>query len=375
MFIRYDDMRIDRLLIKEYQKQLEIDLNRTRGLNDIDILLKEFEELFAKYIGAKYAIAVNSGTDALQLSLLGLGIGKGDSIIIPNVTYPAVPLGVIYTGAEPIMIDIKKEDLEINEQLIKKNIKNNTKAIIAVHMFARACNIEKISKIAKKYNLYVIEDCCQAESSEYKGKKLGSFGDMSCFSFSYYKPLSSCGGGGGMVCFNNEKYEKIRNYTNIWKDDDILLEAGKRFAKMYLLDLIAIKVKFRYVREIIKSRLKLKERYEEQLDKIRKVAIFKDSKDMLSIPQNFVIFSKERESLGEYLQKEGCVWQRPYVPLHLMKIFRKFLNNKFPVSNKYWNEAIQLPLFSFMKEGEVLQICEIIKTYYSPKNEYFKKTI
>ncbi|MBL7197614.1 MAG: DegT/DnrJ/EryC1/StrS family aminotransferase [Candidatus Omnitrophica bacterium] len=375
MFIRYDDMRIDRLLIKEYQKQLEIDLNRTRGLNDIDILLKEFEELFAKYIGAKYAIAVNSGTDALQLSLLGLGIGKGDSIIIPNVTYPAVPLGVIYTGAEPIMIDIKKEDLEINEQLIKKNIKNNTKAIIAVHMFARACNIEKISKIAKKYNLYVIEDCCQAESSEYKGKKLGSFGDMSCFSFSYYKPLSSCGGGGGMVCFNNEKYEKIRNYTNIWKDDDILLEAGKRFAKMYLLDLIAIKVKFRYLREIIKSRLKLKERYEEQLDKIRKVAIFKDSKDMLSIPQNFVIFSKERESLGEYLQKEGCVWQRPYVPLHLMKIFRKFLNNKFPVSNKYWNEAIQLPLFSFMKEGEVLQICEIIKTYYSPKNEYFKKTI
>lgn len=365
MVVRYEDNRIDRALIKEYQQQLEKDLKKIRGINDIELLLKEFEIAFAKYIGTKYAIAVNSGTDALCLSLLTLGIGKGDSVILPNVTYPAVPLSVIYTGAEPIFVDIKEEDLEIDENLIKKNIKKNTKAIIAVHMFARPCNIEKILEIAKEYNLYVIEDCCQAESSEYKGKKLGSFGDISCFSFSYYKPLSSCGGGGGMVCFNNERYKKLLDYTRIWKDDEVLLNAGKRFSRMYFLDLISIKVKFKYLKEIIKSRLKIKKIYEERLGKIKSIKIFKDRKDSVSVPQNFVIFSKERDSLGKYLKEKGIIWQEPYCPLHLMSIFKRFSKGKFPNSERYYHKAIHLPLFSFMKEQEAEYIIESIIAFFN----------
>lgn len=365
MTIRYEDIRVDRLLIKEYQKQLEIDLKKIGGLNDIDILLKEFETLFAKYIRTKYAFAVNSGTDALQLSLLGLDIGEGDSVIIPDVTYPAVPLSVIYTKAEPIIVDIKKEDLEIDENLIEKKIKKNTRAIIAVHMFSRPCNLEKILKIAQKHNLYVIEDCCQAESSEYKGKKLGSFGDLSCFSFSYYKPLSSWGGGGGLICFNDERYKKIVDYTKIWKDDDALLKAEKRFARMYLLDLIAIKVKFKYLKEIIKSRLRIKKNYEGELGKIKNIKIFKDNKDSLSVPQNFVILSKERDKLGKYLEEKGIIWQRPYQPLHLMKIFKKFSKDKFPNSEKYWRQALHLPLFSFMKTEEANSVIDSIKKFYS----------
>lgn len=233
---RYDDMRIDRLLIKEYQKQLKNDLKTISGLNDIDLLLKGFESTFAEYIGSRYSFAVNSGTDALQLSLSVLGIKKGDTVIIPDITYPAVPLSIIYAGAEPIIVDVRKDDLQIDEKQLGKRIKKNTKAIIAVHMFARPCGIEAILDFARRKGLRVIEDCCQAESSEFKGRKLGSFGDISCFSFSYYKPLSSCGGGGGMVCFNDKSLKKVADYTKIWDDQDVLLEAGKRFSRMNLLE-------------------------------------------------------------------------------------------------------------------------------------------
>ncbi len=368
MAIRYEDTKVERLLLKEYLREIALTLKKIEGLGEIENRLSKFENLFAKYIGTKYSIAVNSGTDALQLSLLGLGISKGDSVIIPNITYPAVPLSIIYTGAEPIFIDVKEDDLEMNESLIEENIRNNTKAIIAVHMFARPCNLNRIIKIAKKYNLYVIEDCCQAESSEYKNKKLGSFGDLSCFSFSYYKPLSSCGGGGGMICFNDEKYKKIADYTRIWKDDEVLLKAGRRFARMYLLDLISIEVKFRYLKEIIKSRLKIKKIYEENLAKIKGIKIFKDKDDVLSVPQNFVIFSEERDKLGKYLKEKGVVWQKPYTPLHLMGIFKKYTSSSFPVSDKYWKKAIQLPLFSFMNEEECLYITNLIKKYYRNKS-------
>ena len=172
---RYDDMRIDRLLIKEYQKQLKNDLKTISGLNDIDLLLKGFESTFAEYIGSRYSFAVNSGTDALQLSLSVLGIKKGDTVIIPDITYPAVPLSIIYAGAEPIIVDVRKDDLQIDEKQLGKRIKKNTKAIIAVHMFARPCGIEAILDFARRKGLRVIEDCCQAESSEFKGRKLGFF--------------------------------------------------------------------------------------------------------------------------------------------------------------------------------------------------------
>jgi len=364
MVIRYDDMKIDKLLIKEYQRQLETDLKRISGLNDIDILLRGFENVFAKYIGTKHAIAVSSGTDALQLSLLSLGVGKGDSVIMPDLTYPAVPLSVIYTGAEPIIIDVKKDDLEINEDLIEKNIKKNTKAIIAVHMFARPCNLDKILEIGRKYNLYVIEDCCQAESSEYKDKKVGSFGDLSCFSFSYYKPLSSCGGGGGMVCFNDEKYKKIADYTKVWKDDEALLEAGKRFTKMYFLDLAAVKVKFRYLKEIIKSRLKTKKIYEETLIKIKQLKIFRDMPETISVPQNFVVYPEEKNKLGKFLKENGVLWMEPYQPLHRIRILSKYSKGNYPVSEEYYNRTIQLPLFSFMNEEYCLHITNAISRFY-----------
>jgi len=365
MVIRYDDMRVDRLLIEGYKKQLEVDLKRINGLNDIDILLAEFEKIFAAYIGTNYAVALNSGTDALLLSLLILNVGKGDSVIIPNITYPAVPLSVIYAGAKPILVDIKEEDLEIDENLIEKNITKNTKAIIAVHMFSRPCNIDKIIEVAKKNKLFVIEDCCQAESSEYSGKKLGSFGDLSCFSFSYYKPLSSCGGGGGMVCFNKERYKKILNYTQVWKDDDNLLKIGRRFARMYLLDLIAIKVKFKYIREIIKSRMQLKKIYNSEMPNLGAIKVLEENNAVKTVLQNYTIFTNLRDQLYPYLKSSGIVAQYPYTPINMMNIFKKFaIDKKFPASKRYFDTALHLPLFSFMKQEDCFKVISCVRDFF-----------
>ncbi len=365
MVIRYEDMRIEKGLVKEYQKELAIGLSRLKGHNDINLMLKEFEILFARYIGTKHALAVNSGSDALRMSLLALGIGKGDSVIVPNVTYPAVALSVIYTGATPIFVDIEEESLQIDFSFVEKKIQKNTKAIIMAHMFARSGDIDSIIKVAREHNLFIIEDCCQAESSSYKGRKLGVFGDISCFSFSYYKPLSSCGGGGGMICFDKEKYFKTLNYTKVWKDDQALLEAGQKFARMSLMDLVALKTKFRYLNKIMASRIKIKNIYQEELEKLNNIRIFKDNKESISVPQNFLIFSRQRDRLGNYLKERGVVWQKPYKPLHLMSIFSSFAEGDFPCSLKYYQRAIQLPLFSFMKAEECRYITEAIKEFYS----------
>lgn len=364
MNIRYDDMRIDRLLTKEYQKQLDIDLKRIKGQNDIELLLGEFEKIFAKYIGVKWAVALNSGSDAIQLALYALNLKKGSKVIIPNLTYPAVALSAIYAQAKPVFVDVKAEDLEIDEDKIEGCVDKETKAVIAVHMFARACQIEKIQKIAQKNNLFVIEDCCQAESSEYKNKKLGSFAEFSCFSFSYYKPLSSCGGGGGMLCFNQDKYKAIAEYTKVWQDNADLLKIGRRFPKMYLLDLVSLEVKFKYLKEIIKSRLKIKKIYEDELSNLEGVKIFKDADNSLSVPQNFPILCKKREALGKHLYNKGIAWQRPYMPLHMMQMFKDYAHGDFSVSQKYWEEAIQLPLFSFMDENDCFYVCETVKEFF-----------
>jgi dTDP-4-amino-4,6-dideoxygalactose transaminase len=363
-------MRIDRALVKEYQKELEFTLkNKIKGSGDIGLLLKELESQLAQYIGTKYVIALNSGTDAFELSLIVLGIGKGDSVIIPNVTYPTVPLAVIHREAEPILVDIKEEDLNMNEDLIERQIKKDTKAIVATHIFGRSCNIEKILEIAKKYNLYVIEDTCQAFGSTYKGKRLGSFGDLSIFSFAFHKPLSSCGGGGGMVCFNNPKYkETIENYTKSYFDNISTLERDRRFSKMYFLDLISLRVKFKYLKPILQSRQKIKKIYEEELGKIKEIKTFRDKLNSSSMSGlNFIIFAEERNELSEWLNKKGISlvpWQYPCSVLHKMTILKKYAKGIYPVSETYYKKALYLPLFSFMKEEEAMYVVDLIKKSY-----------
>ena len=165
--------------------------------------VKKFENIFCKSIGAKNAMTVSSGTSAIQLALLTLGIGSGDEVIVPNFTFAAVYNAVIFSGAKPIMVDINKKTLCIDEQLIEKKITKKTKAIIPVHLYGCSSNMDKVLKIAKKNKILVIEDCAEALGTYYKKKHVGLFGDAATFSFYGNKTIST--GEGGMVIFKSKK--------------------------------------------------------------------------------------------------------------------------------------------------------------------------
>ncbi len=365
--VRYESILVEQALSREYASELDTVLKGMAGLNDIKPLIREFEKVFAKYIGVKEAVAVNSGSDALKMALLAADVGRGDEVIVPNLTYQAVALAVCYCGAKPVAVDAMKEDLEINPELIEKAISKKTKALIAAHMFGRPCQMDRIKMICQKKNIILIEDVCQAESSRYKGQMLGSFGDMAVFSFSYYKPLSSCGGGGGMVVCSENKSKRIRRWMQDWQDDGELLKTGQRFAPMALMDLIALRVKFFHLKEIIKSRYQAKALYEKKLGGIKGLTIFKDQAQTESVAQNFVICAQSRDLLFDQLIKQGVMAQKAYLPLHRMAAL-KGIKKKFPVSEWYADTALHLPLHSFMSQDKIEHVVACCQSFLRSQN-------
>jgi dTDP-4-amino-4,6-dideoxygalactose transaminase len=359
--IRYESILVEQALSREYAAEMERALKGMNGLNDIKPLVRDFEKEFARYIGVENAVAVNSGSDALKMALLAAGVGQGDEVIVPDLTYQAVALAVFYCGAKPVPVDAKEDDLQMDPSLLEAAITKKTKAVIAAHMFGRPCDVERIAKICKDKNIVFIEDVCQAESSSYKGRKLGSFGETAVFSFSYYKPLSSCGGGGGMVVFNGNEGNRIRHWMEDWRNDGELLKLGQRFAPMALMDLIALRVKFSHLEEIIKSRHKVKDLYEQGLGPIEELTIFKDRPQTESVAQNFVVCCERRDQLADFLAAQGITVQKPYLPLHQMEVLKGLKKENFPVSGWYYANALHLPLHSFMsreKAGYVVESCQ-----------------
>jgi dTDP-4-amino-4,6-dideoxygalactose transaminase len=361
--IRYESILIEQALAHEYAAEMEHALKGMSGLNDIKPLVRDFEEKFARYIGVKNAVAVNSGSDALRMALLAAGVEAGDEVIVPNLTYQAVALAVFYCGAKPLPVDARADDLQMDPAAVKKVISKKTKAVIAAHMFGRACDVEQIGRLCREKNILFIEDVCQAESSRAKGRMLGSFGDMAVFSFSYYKPLSSCGGGGGMVVFNNDTGLRMHRWMEDWRNEDELLRLGQRFAPMAFMDLIALRVKFSHLKEIIASRHKIKALYEKELGGIKGLTVFKDPPGTTSVAQNFVICCRQRDQLFDFLNDHGIMAQRPYLPLHQMAVFKGGKKGKFPVSEWYADSALHLPLHSFMSQDKARNVVECCRSF------------
>lgn len=360
--VRYESVLVEQALAREYSSELESALRKMEGLNDIKGLVRDFEKQFADYIGVKGGVAVNSGSDALKMALLACGVGPGDEVIVPDLTYQAVALAVFYCGARPVSVDASKKDLQIDAALIEKSLTKKTKAVVAAHMFGRPCDVKKISELCRLHKIAFIEDVCQAESSKSNGRMLGSFGNMAVFSFSYYKPLSSCGGGGGMVICNNDTENRIRRWMEDWRNDDELLKTGQRFAPMSLMDLIALRVKFSHLKKIIASRHQIKAFYEKELGSLKGLTIFKDRPQTESVAQNFVICLPQRDGLVDYLNTAGIMVQKPYLALHQMEVL-KGNKKEFPVSQWYSAQALHLPLYSFMSLDKAKTVVECCRAF------------
>ena len=196
---------------------------------------KAFEKEFAKYCDTKYCVGVGNGLDALMLALKALGVGVGDEVIVPSNTYIATALAVTYVGAKPVFVEPDIRTFNINPALIESAITEKTKVIMPVHLYGQACDMDPIMELAKKYKLYVIEDCAQAHGATYKGKKIGSFGDAAGFSFYPGKNLGALGDAGATVTNTAELGAKIRalgNYGSDYKYHHIYLGNNSRLDEM-----------------------------------------------------------------------------------------------------------------------------------------------
>lgn len=331
--------------------------------------LEEFENEFAKFIGSKFAVGVASGTDALFLSLKSLQLEKGAEVITPAFTFVATVLAIVNAGLKPVLVDISENDYCIDVSLLRKKITMKTKVILPVHLFGYPANMEEIEAICKDYQLFLIEDACQAHGATFKGKRVGSFGITGCFSF-YPSKNIGCAGDGGMITTSNEnmyRYLKsLRNLGQTSKYEHTYLGINSR---LDTIQAAILRVKLSYLEEWNRKRREKAILYKKLLQNLPVILPPDDTPDTFQVFHVFVIRTKKRDELFEYLKNNGIGVIIHYPkPIHYQPSFRKFFEReKYPVAECVAREVLSLPIDPFIKEDEIEYVCNKIK-------EFFEKT-
>lgn len=363
--IPYGHQWIDDKDVKEVAKVLKSDWI-TQGPK-----VKEFEKKVAKYCGAKYGVAVSSGTSALQVAYTAAGIKVGDEVITTPLTFAATSNCLVFNGAKPVFADIEADTLNIDPKEIEKKISKKTKAIAPVDFAGQPCDYEKILKIAKKYKLLIIEDGAHALGSKYKRKKVGSFADLTILSFHPVKTITT--GEGGMVLTNRkdfyEKLKVLRNHGIVKKSakDGWYYEIENPSFNFRLTDFqSALGIsQLKKINKFIQRRREIVKKYNQAFKDIKEIIRPTERKEVKSAWHIYPIQVKaNRKKIFEALQKEGILVQVHYLPLHLQPFYRKKFGYKlgdFPRAEKYYQGAITLPLFPKMTNKEVDRVIKTVR--------------
>lgn len=324
--------------------------------------VETFEKEFSKYVGTKFGIGVNSGSDALFVALKTLGIGKGDEIITVSHTFISTVDAISRNEANPVFVDVDLETYTIDIAQIEKKISPKTRAIIPVHLYGHPADMEPIMEIAEKHNLFVIEDACQAHGAQYKHAKVGGIGHIGCFSFYPSKNLGAYGDA-GMITTNNEelanKLKKMRNYGESRKYYYDFVGVNSRLDEMQAA---VLRVKLRYLDEWNEKRRKLAKLYDALLDNTDIVTPV-EREYAKHVYHLYVVRHKRRNELQQYLLNRGIETLIHYpIPVHLQEAYK--INDKLPVTEKICSEILSLPMFPWLKESEVEEISENVKRYF-----------
>lgn len=324
-----------------------------------------FEKAFAEYCGTQYCIGVGNGLDALMLSLKALGIGEGDEVIVPSNTYIATALAVTYVGAKPVFVEPKLSTFNIDPELIETAITEKTKAIMPVHLYGQACDMDPIIAIAKQYGLKVVEDCAQAHGATYKGKKVGTFGDAAGFSFYPGKNLGALGDAGAVVTNNKEIAEKVRalgNYGSDYKYHHIYKGNNSRLDELQAAFLSA---KLPHLERMNVERRRIADRYLTEI-KNPKVALLTVEKDMVPVWHIFGIRCQERDALEKHLNDAGIGTNKHYpIPMHLQECYKDlgFVKGDFPIAEEISSTELSIPMFYGMTDEEICYVIEIVNEF------------
>ena len=332
------------------------------------VLTKEvqnFENSICKYTGSKYCLGLNSGTDALMMSLWSSGIKKGDEVITSPISFVATANSIIHVGAKPVFVDID-DDLNINPKLIESAITKNTKAIMPVHWTGRVCKMDKIVKIAKNYNLKIIEDAAQATGAYYKDKHAGTFGNISAFSTHPLKNLNALGDGGFIVTNEKKLYDKIKLYRSHGlegRDDAKIIGVNSRLDS---LNAEVLSFRLKKLKNIINRRKKNIDYYKKYI-KTDKVKILKDDKNEKNAYVMFITLAENRDKLQKYLKKFNIQSLLYYpTPLHLHNSMKYLGYKKGDLLNaeNITSKVISFPHHQHLSEKQIKFVSEKINKFY-----------
>lgn len=345
------------------RKPIKAAINRVleSGIYVLGQEVKNFEAEFASYSDLKYCLGVGNGTEALFLSLLALGVGPGDEVITTPITAAYSAFAAMYAGATPVFVDIHPDTFEMDETQIEKAITKRTKVIIPVHLFGQPCNIQAIMKIAKKHHLKVLEDCCQAHGAQIGGRRVGTFGDMACYSFYPTKNLGGIGDGGAILTSNKKLAEKVRLLHNGHQTSKYYHTALGYNSRLDELQAAILRVKLQHLDEFIAKRQAVAAAYDRLITnpEIIKPVVTKGVRHVFHL---YVIQSPHRDALQQRLAAAGIITQVHYPwPLHKLPAFKGLKKNyRLSHSERMSRTALSLPMYPGLTANQVREIVTVV---------------
>ena len=324
-----------------------------------------FEKAFAEFCEAKYCIGVGNGLDALMLALKALGIGEGDEVIVPSNTYIATALAVTYVGATPVFVEPDIRTFNIDPALIEAAITEKTKALMPVHLYGQACDMDPIMEVAKKNKLKVVEDCAQAQGATYKGQKVGTFGDAAGFSFYPGKNLGALGDAGAVVTNNEELAKKIRalgNYGSDYKYHHIYKGNNSRLDE---LQAAFLATKLPHLERMNAERRRVADLYSKGIVNSKVITPYV-LPDCVPVWHIYGVRCAERDALEKHLNEKGIGTKKHYpIPMHLQKCYSdlKISRGSLPIAEEISNTELSIPMYYGMSNEEICYVIDAINEF------------
>lgn len=343
----------------------------SRVLNSGRVVLgkevEEFEEQYAAFSSVKYAAGVGNGLDAITFSLLAVGIKSGDEVIVPANTYIATLIAVSRVGATTVLVEPRRETYNVDPDKIQNKITKKTKAIIPVHLYGQACEMDKIMQIAQKHHLFVVEDNAQSHGAKYKGRVTGSFGQINATSFYPGKNLGALGDGGAITTNDKQLYElvlKLRNYGEGKRYENDTLGYNSRLDE---LQAAFLKVRLIQLSDINKRKNEIAKIYLQQLKRVGDLILPQTHPKSTHVFHIFCIRTKKRDNLKRFLDEQGITTLIHYpIPSHLQKPYKflGFRKGDFPITEELAQTSLSLPIFPEISDKQLDYVISQIRKFY-----------
>lgn len=349
-----------------YQKEFEdkaIEVLRS-GWYVLGNEVKSFEEEFAAYTNSKYCVGLASGLDALWMAFRILGIGAGDEVIVQGNTYIASVMGITMNGATPVFVE-PDEYYNIDASKIEEKITDKTKAVLVVHLYGQASEMDKITAIAKKHNLKIVEDCAQSHGADFDGKRTGTFGDIGCFSFYPSKNLGAFGDAGAIVTDDEKIAEDFRIYRNYGSEKRYYNKVVGANSRLDEIQAGLLRVRLSHMQELTEEKIAIADRYSRELHN-SKIELPKVRDKATAIWHQYVIRTDRRDELIEYLNKReiGTIIHYP-IPPHLSEAYGYlgYSEGAFPITENYAKTVLSIPMYNGMTREEQTYVIDAINGF------------